>query len=392
MSHDPFEARPELQRLRGEGYTVRVDDSGYVLVADVAYVTQAAQVARDGVLAYPYSEAGPTDHVVYFAGEEPSRRDGQPFAFRSDGRWEVAAGVVAAHQLSAKDPERPVDPDYYIKFKRYLALLGDQAEAIEAGASAPLHRPVRDEKSDSPFVYLDSASSRAGIVEYARRLEQARIALVGLGGSGSYILDLVSKTRVGEIHLFDGDDFLSHNAFRAPGAASWDELAARPKKVDYYAARYGVMKRGLVPHPYHLDAGNAHELGQMDFVFLSMEGGAAKRSLVEAMESMDLSFIDVSLDVMEMGDGLGGTVQATTSTSGQRDHFAKRVDFSDPEPDDIYSSNVQAADLNALSAVLAVIKWKKLQGFYADRRHEHWTAYGVDASLLVNGDEPDASH
>jgi hypothetical protein len=37
----------------------------------------------------------------------------------------------------------------------------------------------------------------------------------GLGGTGSYILDLVSKTPVNEILLFDSDDFLQHNAFRS---------------------------------------------------------------------------------------------------------------------------------------------------------------------------------
>jgi hypothetical protein len=389
MSPGPFDRNPELQRLRDEGYTVSVEETSYVVVRDVAYVTPAGVVARDGVLAYAYSEDGrPVDHVVYFAGEAPSKRDGNPFEFRSDGSWEVADGVVATHQLSAKDPDQQIDPDYYVKFKRYLTILGDQAEAVEPGASAPLHRPVKDEEPDSPFVYLDSASSKAGIVEYSRRLEQARVAIVGLGGTGSYILDLLSKTRIGQIHLFDGDGMLSHNAYRAPGAASWEELDARPKKVDYYAERYGVMKRGLVPHPYYLDGSNVEELRDMEFVFLAMEGGTVKRALVEALEAMDIAFIDASLDVLVMGDGLGGTVQATTSTPGRRDHLRKRVDFSDPEPDDIYSSNVQVADLNALNAVMAVIKWKKLRGFYSDLREEHWTAYGVDANLLVNGDEP----
>ena len=82
-----------------------------------------------------------------------------------------------------------------------------------------------------------SASSRAGIVEFAKRLEQERIAIVGLGGTGSYVLDLLAKTRIGEIHLFDGDDLLSHNAFRSPGAVSVEELNTRPKKVDYYVNR-----------------------------------------------------------------------------------------------------------------------------------------------------------
>jgi tRNA A37 threonylcarbamoyladenosine dehydratase len=51
------------------------------------------------------------------------------------------------------------------------------------------------------------------------------------GGTGSYVLDFVAKTPVKEIHLFDGDIFDQHNAFRAPGAPSGEELEQRLKKV-----------------------------------------------------------------------------------------------------------------------------------------------------------------
>jgi hypothetical protein len=37
--------------------------------------------------------------------------------------------------------------------------------------------------------------------------------------------------------------------------------------------------------------------------------------------------------------------------------------------------------------VMAVVKWKKMRKFYTDLRREHWSAYGIDANLLVNGDE-----
>jgi len=388
MSHDQFDRSTDLQQLRDEGYTVSIDESGYVVLRDVAYVTPEGKVAKDGILAYSFSESGPQDHVVFFSGELPCKRDGVPFGFHSDGRWEIADQTFANYQLSAKDPDNQIDPNYYIKFKRYIAILGVHADALEAGASNPPHRTVLDTRPDSPFVYRDSASSRAGIVEYSRRLEQHKVVIVGLGGTGSYILDLIAKTRIHEIHLYDDDVMCSHNAFRAPGAISKEQLDASPKKVDFYSERYSVMKRNIVPHAYYLDATNAEqELQGSDFVFLSMEGGSMKRAIVEVLEKMNIPFIDASIDVLIMGNGLGGTVQVTTSTPLQREHLYTRVDFSDPMPDDIYSSNIQVADLNSLNAVMAVIKWKKLQGFYVDRRNEHWSAYGVDANMTVNGDE-----
>ena len=41
----------------------------------------------------------------------------------------------------------------------------------------------------------------------------------------------------------------------------------------------------------------------------------------------------------------------------------------------MYSHNIQIAELNALNAALAVIKWKKLAGFYVDLEGEHFTVY-----------------
>ena len=78
-----------------------------------------------------------------------------------------------------------------------------------------------------------------------------KIAIIGLGGTGSYVLDLVAKTPVKEIHLFDGDTFLQHNAFRSPGAPSGEELRAKLPKVTYLKNAYGKMHTGIVAHPVY---------------------------------------------------------------------------------------------------------------------------------------------
>src|SRR5688572_24496500 len=76
----------------------------------------------------------------------------------------------------------------------------------------------------NPFNYPDTNSSRAGIETLNERFHGQKIAIIGLGGTGSYILDLVTKSPVGEIHLFDGDVFELHNAFRAPGAPGAEDF------------------------------------------------------------------------------------------------------------------------------------------------------------------------
>jgi tRNA A37 threonylcarbamoyladenosine dehydratase len=86
-----------------------------------------------------------------------------------------------------------------------------------------------------------------------------RVAIIGLGGTGSYILDLLAKTPIAEVHIFDGDVFSLHNAFRSPGAPKRDELTD-PKKVDWFGAIYDKMRVGIIRHPYDVEAGQLSEL------------------------------------------------------------------------------------------------------------------------------------
>jgi hypothetical protein len=85
-------------------------------------------------------------------------------------------------------------------------------------------------------------------------------------------------------------------------------------------------------------------------------------------------------------NALGGIVRVTTSTVQMRDHFCSRVSFEDTPGEDDYNRNIQIADLNALNAALAVIKWKKLFGFYRDLKSEHHSQFSIDTNLLINED------
>lgn len=87
-----------------------------------------------------------------------------------------------------------------------------------------------------------TATARAGVSGLSDRLEGGSVAIIGLGGTGSYVLDLVSKTPVAAIHLFDDDLFLQHKAFRAPGAGAGEDITARRTKVDHFANVYSRTK------------------------------------------------------------------------------------------------------------------------------------------------------
>jgi hypothetical protein len=143
------------------------------------------------------------------------------------------------------------------------------------------------------------------------------------------------------------------------------------------------MHRGIVPHPVHVTNKTIEQLRGMDFVFLCIDDGLAKRFIIRELEDLGISFIDVGMGLYVGDDGLGGMVRVTMSTPEQRDHFRSLVPLAAEDGQNEYSQNIQVADLNALNAVMAVIKWKKLLGFYMDYQHECQSTYGVEVQLLT---------
>ena len=74
-----------------------------------------------------------------------------------------------------------------------------------------------------------------------------------MGGTGSYLMDILAKTNVKELHLFDEDVLKQHNAFRMCGAARIEELGGSCAKVDWYRRTYAaVREEGIHVHTEEL--------------------------------------------------------------------------------------------------------------------------------------------
>ncbi len=378
---------PDLRRLRDEGYELDVR-SNLLVIAHVPYLNSASEI-KYGVLVSELTLAGdittrPSTHAVDFQGEAPHDKDGRPLpVVAGTGHRRLGDGLEVNWTLSQKPPGGY--SDYYHKIATYVNILSAPAQAIDRSVTARTF-PVAKEVSDSSvFRYVDTATSRAGINVVSDRLALPRVAIVGLGGTGSYILDFVAKTEVREIHLYDGDQFLQHNAFRFPGATSEEELQAKKTKVEHLASVYSKMRSGIIPCG-HITDSNVAELRGMGFVFLALDQGDAKKLIIQELQDHGVPFVDVGMGVneVETGGSLLGLLRITTSTPAKWDHVPARIPMGHVGVADAYSRNIQIAELNALGAALAVIRWKKYVGFYLDLEHEQHAVYQIDGNTLTN--------
>ncbi|MFG3213879.1 ThiF family adenylyltransferase [Streptomyces tendae] len=378
---------PDLSRLLDDGYDL-VLQAGHIIVR-IPYVTENRTVEY-GFLAHPVTISGDrlvsgTDHRIWFGGSTPCTEHGLPLPLATPETRVITEGRQATFMLSSK----PSDgyPDQYTKITAYTRMISDHAHALDPTATPTPGAAWQEIDDASPFVYRDTATSRAGIAAVNRRFRGHRVVIVGLGGSGSYILDQVAKTEVDSILLIDGDTFDNHNAFRAPGAAALDTLRARPLKATYFATVYANMHQCVTACSRYLDEDNLDLLEGATFVFLASDDAASKPAISDWLEAHDVPFIDVGMGIEEIDGRLSGLLRVTTSLPAHREAARGRI----PRPAherDAYTSNIQTADLNALNAVLAVIRWKRSLGIYADATGESHSTYSLITNEIANEDLP----
>lgn len=381
---------PDLLQLWEEGLSLEIKD-GYLLVHDVPFVNSRKAIDY-GTLVSTLNLAGDKTttletHVAFFIGGIPCDKDGNPIQsiINSTAPQTLSVGIFINATFSSKPKEGY--KNYYDKITTYLSIICNPAKALDDTVTERKFKvsPTSDTE-DSVFEYYDSNTSRAGIGIVADKLKGHKIAIVGLGGTGAYILDGLAKTPVKEIHLFDDDWFLQHNAFRAPGAPCIDTLKERLKKVDYFHGIYSRMHRGIYKHGYLLES-NLHELDAVDFVFIAIDKGEIKKPIMKYLEQINKPFIDVGMGIHLVDDKLIGIVALTTSALEKREHvWNGRVSFADNQIND-YTKNIQIAELNSLNAALAIIKWKKLLGFYQDLENELHSNYSINVNMLLSDDQ-----
>jgi hypothetical protein len=341
----------------------------------------------------------PTRHEIWLTDGVPYDEDGKKWdSIIANEQQQVVAGLNVTCLLSQKPLEGDQRfRDHHHKMTNYVGILAGPARRIDPDATAQTYPVYVDDNEESIFNYIDTASSRAGITEAAAKLKMGSVAIVGLGGTGSYILDYLAKTPVEHIHVYDGDRFLQHNAFRSPGAPSVEDLQEELSKVAWFERIYSRMRKNIHTHECYVDESNVEELREMDFVFIAADSGKAKRLLASKLEEWGIPFIDVGMGLYDVDTAIGGQLRVTTSTPEFHEHVAanRRISFAGDDgqqgDDDVYNLNIQIAELNALNAALAVVKWKKLCGFYLDDTFEHHALYVVNGNALINEDKANAA-
>ena len=360
----------DLRRLVEKGYAIAFD-SNHLVVRDIPYLDSESRLQVGTIVAklefINQERVTQTDHQVFFGGSVPYGLDRKPIPNLGGGPTqlslsEASRDVVVERSFSNKPKSTGKFLDFFEKIESYVAIIS--GPAIELHDANPYtFRVVEDVASDSVFKFHDTLTSKAEISDLAENFKEDVIAVIGLGGTGAYILDFIVKTPVREIRAFDLDQFCVHNAFRSPGRLEETELGQ--SKAEVYLNRYGNFRTGLSATPMFIDASCNDDLEGVTFAFVCVDKGTSRAGIFDLLISKGIPFIDVGMGLDRKRGPLNGMVRATYYSAEHaqevRDKgWAPLVD----NPEDLYRANVQISELNALNACLAVIRFKQLRGFY----------------------------
>ena len=227
-----------------------------------------------------------------------------------------------------------------------------------------------------PFKIPNTFEARAAIGPVQDRIRDQRIAIIGLGGTGAYILDLVAKTPVAEIHLLDSDDVDWHNLMRAPGAPTDDEIEGLKKnafgKVAYSHAKYESLREGIHAHPFRVDSSTwfAEFLTRypVDHAFVCIDQrkdcDSPRQDVVyAALTDAKVPFIDSGVSITLENDSVRGSVTTSAYAAGSLD-WEDAIPNAKVEGNTPGYRNVQLPEVNAMAAALAVMEWRRRTGQY----------------------------
>jgi tRNA A37 threonylcarbamoyladenosine dehydratase len=197
--------------------------------------------------------------------------------------------------------------DFYEKIESYLTIISGPAMEMH-GANPYRFRTVED-MSNSVFKFHDTLTSRAEITDLSAKFAEDVVAVIGLGGTGAYVLDFLVKTAVREIRGFDFDRFHVHNAFRSPGRLEESELG-KPK-ADVYGARYDGFRHGLKVERNFLDSTSGAELEGVTFAFVCVDKGSSRATIFDLLIAKGIPFIDVGMGLDRKRGPINGMVRLT---------------------------------------------------------------------------------
>ena len=342
----------------------------------------------------PDGRIGGAVHGVHITADEEHdglvyHEDGTPIGnyIDGDGKTWSSISIKKGGQGSPEDDGSARD------------LVHRYAKQVVGAVSAAGYSETASLSKQGPFKIPNTFEARAALGPVQDRIREQRIAVIGLGGTGAYVLDLMAKTPVPEIHLLDADEVDWHTFMRAPGAPTADKiesLRGSPlKKVAYYCTKYASLREGIFPHAVGIDSpsmfGEFLSSHPVDFAFVCIDqkkdSDSPRQDVVyEALSEAEIPFIDSGVSITLEDDTVSGAVTTSFYAEGS-EAWREAIPNARVEGNVPGYRNVQLPEVNALAASLAVMEWRRRTEQYVSESASFLHKFRLETPRIIKVDD-----
>ena len=364
------------QEAANRGWTIKVHDTS-ISVCDVPYRKEDGEAGQcrisvatqeDGLSMKAPSNAGGASHAARLIGV-------------SDGCAYQATGEPVGNLLWTDRTNECV-----------ISIMRDEGDYVNAWHALFVYtaRVVGEvgkkdrEPVERTFNFPIEGEDARDMRNWRDRARGQKIGIVGLGGVGLWILDIMSKTDVSEIRIWDGDDIEGRNLLRAPGWASQDAIGKN--KADYFGRHYQRMRAGIAIYSKYWQSGESGDvLRDLDFVFVAVDKTDTRTELCATLEKCGVPFIDVGMGIERRQERVRGSCQVFYS-GDDPGRWRQGIPTAQGEGDREYYE-LQLSDMGALNAALAVGTWRRHIGQYEEEKKAWLVRYLIDDNDLLKRTE-----
>ena len=280
------------------------------------------------------------------------------------------SSLVLSIKLRGRDYEDAWEAlNNYVK-KIYALFLGGSASAEEA--------PPR------PYTFDVLGDHPSEVVEWRGLLAQECVAIVGLGGVGAWIADLVVKADPQEVHGWDYDCIEPKNLLRMPGGLDPNVWVGKPK-ADWFQETYSLIHTSVHGHNARVLPESVREVTERTtFAFVAVDDADDRMMVCDTLANAGIPFVVVGLSPVRKGKRVKVSLRIVTAhvdVSSWREAIpqvgqAGQDDYGSLDLPDVYS----------MAAAWAIQSWRRMRGQFWQQKREECLDYSAnDQSLITRG-------
>ncbi len=295
-------------------------------------------------------------------------RSGNEFAVGVIGR--TPSGPVFSIKPAGRDYEDAWEAlNHYVK----------QIYALFLGRS-----PLRPKAIPRPYTFDVLGDQLPEAVEWRSLLAPECVAIVGLGGVGAWIADLVVKADPREIHGWDYDCIKPKNILRMPGGLDPNVWIGR-RKAHWFEETYSLIHTNVHGHNARVLPSNVQEVIEgTTFAFVAVDDADDRMMVCDTLAHARIPFVVVGLSPVRKEKRVKVSMRIVSAHVGVSSWRGGIPQVGQAGQDDYGSLDLP--DVYSMTASWAIQSWRKMRGqFWQDQREECLDYDASDHSLIARG-------